>query len=328
VRRLLDDGVRVRALIRHPEHASLDGLDIERVEGDVRDADKMREFVDGADIVYHLAAVISIVGPQGGLVDAVNIEGVRNVGRAALDAKVPRFVHVCSVHAFDQEPLDQPLDETRARVRRGHAPAYDVSKAEGEAAVRDLVEAGLDAVIVHPSGIVGPFDFAPSRMGHVFLDLFHRSLPSLIDGGFNWVDVRDVCHGILAAAERGRTNESYMLSGHYRHIAALAEAAQAVTSVRAPRLTSPMWLARVGAPFTEAWARLRHCEPLYTAESLLALRANKIYVNDKAQRELGFEPRPFEDSVRDVYAWFAAQGRLRTPPEALLPERYGEVALS
>jgi dihydroflavonol-4-reductase len=328
LRQLLAEGQQVRALVRTPAQAdAIAGLDVERIVGDVRDAAAMRKFVEGADIVYHLAAVISIVGPRGGLVDAVNVRGVRNVAQAALDASVRRFVHVCSVHAFDQAPLDQPLDESRARVQPGRAPAYDVSKAGGEAEVRRLVEEGLDAVIVHPAGIVGPYDYAPSRMGHVFLDIYHRRLPALVAGGFNWVDVRDVCQGIRAAAERGRTNESYMLSGHYHPIAEVAAVASEVTGVAAPRLMSPMWLARVGAPVMEAWAKLTRTEPLYTSESLTALRANENFVNEKARRELTFSPRPFADSVRDAYAWFAAAGRLTAPPAKLQPDHHGEISV-
>jgi dihydroflavonol-4-reductase len=200
-------------------------------------------------------------------------------------------------------------------VSPGEAPAYDCSKAAGESAIRELVKQGLDAVIVHPSGIIGPFDFRPSRMGTVFLDLYHRKLPSLLDGGFDWVDVRDVVTGSIAAMERGRTNESYLLTGTWRSIGELATMAEAITGVRPPRFTSPPWLARIGAPFMEGWAKLTRQEPLYTAESLVALRANKVYLRDKSERELGYRPRPTEESVRETYRWFAASGRL---PAALL----------
>src|SRR5262245_23811639 len=127
VRALLARGDKVRALVRQPDPESLRGLDIERVSGDVRDPASLRRAFDGAELVYHLAAQISIVGEMGGLVRATNVDGARNVGEAALAARVRRMVHMCSVHAFQQEPLDQPLDETRPRVRRGSAPAYDCS---------------------------------------------------------------------------------------------------------------------------------------------------------------------------------------------------------
>jgi dihydroflavonol-4-reductase len=315
VRALHARGERVRALVRDPDPPSLRGLDVERVPGDVRDLPSLRRAFAGADVLYHLAAKISIVGEMDGLVHATNVVGVRNAGQAALDCGVRRVLYMCSVHAFSQEPLDEPLDETRARVSAKSAPAYDRSKAGGEVEIRRLIDQGLDAVIVHPSGIIGPFDFAPSRMGKVFLDLYWRKLPSLLDGGFDWVDVRDVVATSIAAVERGRTAESYLVSGHWRSIAELARIAESLTGVRPPRLTSPRWLAWAGAPLLEGWAKLTRQEPLYTRESLNALGANRNYVRAKAERELGHCPRPTEESVREVYRWFAESGRL--PPSLL-----------
>ncbi len=310
VRELLARGVAVRAVVRGDGSPALDGLDIEVVRADVRDAASLRAAFVGADVVYHCAATISIVGPMNGLVHETNVVGAANAARAALEVGVRRFVHFCSVHAFEQEPLHLPLDETRARVHSTTAPAYDLSKAQGEAAVRAAIDDGLDAVILHPSGIIGPFDYRPSRMGTVLLDLYHRRLPSLVEGGFDWVDVRDVATTAIAAAERGRTGHSYLVTGHWLSVPDLAAIAQECTGVPAPRLTSPMWLARVGAPFMERWAKLTHREPLYTAESLLALRANRVYVRDKAGSELGHTPRPTRESIRDAYAWFAEHGRI------------------
>jgi dihydroflavonol-4-reductase len=310
VRELLRRGQRVRALVHTPDPPSLRGLDVEQVPGDVRDLPSLRRAFAGAEVLYHLAARISIVGEMGGLVHDTNVVGARNAGQAALDCGVRRVLHMCSVHAFAQEPLDQALDETRARVSARSAPAYDRSKAGGEAEMRRLLERGLDVVILHPSGIIGPFDFGPSRMGQVFLDLYRRKLPSLVDGGFDWVDVRDVVAGAIAAVERGRTGESYLMTGHWRSIPELAGIAESVTGVRRPRLTSPRWLARVGAPLLEGWARLTQQEPLYTRESLVALGANRNYLRGKAERELDHRPRPTEESVRDVYRWFGENARL------------------
>ncbi len=326
VRQLIDQGHSVRGLVRAPA-ASIEGLDFEQVPGDVCDAATLPKLLEGAELVFHLAAVISITGPMDGLVDSVNVKGARNVAEAALRAGVRRMVHVCSVHAFQQEPLSQAVDEDRTRVHGRDTCAYDLSKAMGEAAVRKVVEQGRDAVVVHPSGVVGPFDFSPSRMGQVLLNLYERKLPGLVEGGFDWVDVRDVAAGIQQAAEHGRKNESYLLTGNYAPMAALADLAQAITGVRPPRLTSPMWLARLGAPVMERVAKLTRSEPLYTSESLLALRANKVYSKAKSSKELDYRPRPLEHTVRDVYGWFAARGMLKDPPPNLLAEQFGEVGL-
>jgi dihydroflavonol-4-reductase len=316
VRALLARGERVRAVI-HRDDRALQGLEVERVQADICNADAVRRAVGGASLVYHLAARISIVGPQGGAVERINVGGARNVAEAAL-AEGVRMVHVSSIHAFQQAPKDEPLDERRARVPFGDRrwPAYDQTKAEGERVVRQLLERGLDAVILHPTGVIGRHDYAPSRMGHVFLDLWHRRLPSLVPGGFDFVDVRDVTKALLAAADpaRGRRGESYLLTGHWRTVAELAAAAAAITGRPAPRLTTPSWLAHAGAPVMTLWAKLTGGEPLYTAESLEALQSNRDMRSDKARVDLGHSPPAFEESVLDTYVWHREVGNI--PREA------------
>jgi dihydroflavonol-4-reductase len=314
VRMLLERGDAVRVLVRD-RVAPIEGLELERIRGDVRDPDSLRRALAGADVVYHCAAVISIDGDRKGLVPAVNVGGARNVAEAALACGVRRMVHVSSVHAFESEPLDRPLDETRERVSRRDRPAYDRSKAAGEAAVREVVAKGLDAVILHPTGVIGPCDHEPSRMGRVFLDLAHGRLPSLVDGGFDWVDVRDVARTAIAAAERGRTGESYLVSGNWHAVRELADMVEAIAGYRAPRIVAPMWLARIGAPAVVLAGRVLGKEPLYTSESLAALRANKRIVRTKAAKELDHVPRPTEETIADVYAWFERAGMLARRPK-------------
>ncbi|NVB37108.1 SDR family oxidoreductase [Pseudenhygromyxa sp. WMMC2535] len=309
VRALVAAGREVRVLVREDTRA-LEGVAVERVRGDVRDPDSLRAAFEGAQVVFHLAALISIVGDQGGLVTQTNVEGPRNVARACLDCGVPRLVHTSSIHAFNLRSREGQIDEAGPRSSGSRFNPYDRSKAAGEVEIRKAIDQGLDAVIVNPTGVIGPLDYKLSRMGEVFLQLSQRKLPSLIDGGFNWVDVRDVVAGLLAAETKGRRGESYILGGRWASVGELANIAESVTGVRVPRMTSPMWLAQVGAPFMEAWAKLTKTTPLYTAEALEALRANPRVSIAKAERELGYAPRPLEDSVRDIYTWFAEQGRL------------------
>jgi len=316
VRELLARGDRVRVLV-HRNTRAVEGLDVEIVSGDVLDPESLRAAFTGAEIVYHLAAVISIVGDPHGTVRAVNVGGAENAGRAALESGVGRMVHCSSVHAFDMETVG-PLDEAAARVPddpRRYA-AYDRSKAEGERRVRAVIAEGLDAVIVHPTGVIGPLDFGPSRMGQVFLRLYRRRLPSLVAGGFDFVDVRDVVQGLIAAGERGRRNESYLLSGHYVGIAEIATIAHGITGRKPPRLTLPIGVVRLGVPLMRLIAGLTGSEPLYTTESLRALRGTLDIDNWKARRELGFSPRPTVETVGDVYRWFAEQGLI--PEDAVL----------
>jgi dihydroflavonol-4-reductase len=304
VRALLDGGVRVRALVRRSD-AALAGLDVERVAGDVLDPASLKIALAGADVVYHAAGVISITGALGGRVEAVNVGGARNAAEAALACGVRRFVHVSSVHVFEQEPLDRPLDESRPKLRGSDHPAYDVSKARGEEAVLEVAERGLDVVIVNPTGILGPFDFGPSRMGRTLLALAHGRLPALVDGGFDWVDARDVALGAIAAAGRGRRGENYILSGHFASMAELARQWAEITGRRAPRVVFPMALARLMAPLGVLAGRLTGQEPLYTGESLRALSANPRNLHDKASRELGHAPRPLRETLEATWKFLS-----------------------
>ena len=324
VRQLLADGHEVRALVRSEgTPRQFEGLDVELVRGDICQPSSLVPLVDGVERVYHLAALISIVGPMGGKVRAVNVHGARNVGEAALNAGVKRMVHVSSVHAFELgDGADGPktIDETAPRSRDETCPAYDASKAAGEAEIRKLVQKGLDAVIVHPAGVLGPFDFTPSRMGKVLLSLANGRMPALLSGGFDWVDVRDVGNGVRAAAEKGRTNESYILSGHFASVPDLAHVAATVTGAAAPKFTVPLSVANVFAPVAETTAKLLRMEPLYTAESLMALRSDVRFDRSKAAKDLDHNPRSLLETLRETYAWFAANGQLDKPAPSLEPQ--------
>jgi dihydroflavonol-4-reductase len=308
VRLLLERGHRVRATV-YNDTRGLDGLDgVERVEVDVLNPDSLAEAFRAADVVFHLAAVIAIVGDRDRMQE-VNVRGTRNVAQACLRSGVGRLIHFSSIHAFSHLPKAQPITEARGQAVPGAMP-YDLSKAAGERQVLEAVEQGLEAVILNPTAILGPHDYKPSHMGQVLLDLHRRKFPALVEGGFDWVDVRDVVGAAVRAAKVGRSGERYLLSGRWATFQELAEHVEEVTGVRAPRWVSPMWLARVGAPFASTFNRLLGRRPLYTSSSLRALRCHKSVVSDKAREGLGYRPRPLSDTVRDTFAWFEEAGML------------------
>jgi dihydroflavonol-4-reductase len=206
-------------------------------------------------------------------------------------------------------PVAQALDEQRP-LADDRALPYDRSKAAGERLVREAAARGLDAIVLNPTAVLGPHDYGPSAMGQVLLDLYHGRLPALIDGGFDWVDVRDVVAGALAAADRAPPGARYLLGGERRSVRELATLCTRVTGRPSPRLTSPMWLARIGAPFATAAARLRGSRPLFTSASLHALRNHRLVSHDKAVRELGYRARPLEETVEAAYGWFREAGAL------------------
>jgi dihydroflavonol-4-reductase len=283
----------------------------EWVRADVRDEAAMRVALAGVDTVYHLAAVISIVGGQGGRVESVNVGGVRSTSRAALAVGVRRFVHCSSVHAFDLAALaGQPVHEGSTRSVRVDLPVYDRSKAAGEVELGRAAGDGLDTVTVNPTAIIGPVDDAPSRMGAVLLALWRRRLPALTQGGFDWVDVRDVVAALQAAAQRGRAGEGYLVPGHRLSVPALAGLAAEAANHRAIRRTVPTWSVRAVAPAGTVLCRLTGIPLLPTVEAWHALTSFPLVDGRKAADELGYRPRPIMETLTDLYRWFAQQGLL------------------
>jgi len=229
VRKLLSQGRSVRAIVRS-NLSGLQGLDIDIVKADIRDHDAIQKALNGAESVFHLAAEISVSGDHGGRGSAINVKGSENVARAALNTGVKHFVHCSSIHSFDLRDTNRVIDESTPRVGNKH-PIYDRTKAQGESVIKRLVDDGLPAVFIHPSGVIGPGDHRPSRVGKLLLDLSTKKIPALISGGFNWVDVRDVCDGAIAAEQCGRIGESYILSGYWHSPRELALLADEITPV-------------------------------------------------------------------------------------------------
>jgi dihydroflavonol-4-reductase len=309
VRALLDRGTEVRALVRNDTRA-LDGLDVDRAPGDVLDPKSVNNAMRGAQAVFHLAGLISVDGDRQGLMKQTNIQGTGNVVDACLGTGVKRLVHFSSIHALASQPEDETIDETRPLVRGSSMLAYDLTKARSEDEVQRGVKEGLDAVIVNPGAVIGPFDFKPSPMGEVILNLLKRRMPALVGGGFNWVDVRDVVKGAIAAMEKGRTGERYLLTGHWLSVVDLAKIVEEVSGVKRPGFVSPMWLAGVGAPFVTAFSRMTRKRPLYTSESLKVLRHHRHITHAKAEKELGYKPRPTRETVEDIVAWLKRAGMI------------------
>jgi dihydroflavonol-4-reductase len=309
VRSLLAEGRRVRVLVRN-DRRGIEGLDVETVEGDIFDTASLARFLDGVDVLYHLAGRISIAGPEGGLVEKTNVGGVKNIVQACLDARVKRLVHCSSIHAFNTHPNDMLIDETRELADGPHHMPYDRSKAMGQLAVLDGIKRGLDAVIVNPGAVVGPNDFKPSRMGEVFLDIYHRRLPTLIDGGYNWVDARDVAKGAMLAEKKGRTGQCYLLTGHWVHIVEVSKLISRITGKDTPQTALPLWLAGFASYFSLGWGKLTGRTPKFTPGAITSIQMHRHISHEKATRELGYEPRPFEETVRDTFEWFRQAGML------------------
>jgi dihydroflavonol-4-reductase len=302
------DGHAVRAVdIREPATAIRHGANW--VRADIRDPAAMRAAFTGVDVVYHLAAVISTVGGLGGLVNAINVDALPVVLDAAHRAGVHRYVHGSSVHAFDLVACTgTTMDESSPPSLGATLPAYDRSKALGEAEVRRWVDRGLDAVVVNPTAIIGAIDEEPSRMGQMLQALWRRRLPVLVEGGFDWVDVRDVVSAFRAAGERGLTGQGYLVSGHRLSVAALAQTAMTVANAMPmTRRIAPMWSVRLTGPIADVVARRTGNALLPTREAVRALAAFPLIDGTKARVALNHHPRPIADTLASLHSYFVGR---------------------
>jgi dihydroflavonol-4-reductase len=307
---LLNKGHNVVALT-HNNTSFLNDLKVEQQKGDVLNGESLRVLLKDVDVVFHLAAKISITGDDDGSVRMVNTEGTRNMVEAAIFNNVKKFIHFSSIHAFIQHPQDAVLDETRPLVTNVGF-AYDKSKAEGERIVREASKNGLDAVILNPTAILGPDDPEPSLTGKAVLQLYYRKVPSLVPGGYNWVDVRDVIDGAISAMEKGRKGEKYLLSGNYCSLPDLSKLISKIGQVKTPGIVVPFWLAHAGLPFVTAYSKISGTEPLYTSESLKIIKEGSKYIsNEKARQELGFSPRGLETTLTDFISYFRQNGSIK-----------------
>jgi dihydroflavonol-4-reductase len=306
---LLDLGHEVRTLV-HENTNGLEKLGVNIFKGDVVQKETLIPFLKGSEIVFHLAAKISITGDSQGSVRAVNTEGTRSMIELAKELGIRRFIHFSSIHAFSQDPHDQILDELRPLVK-DEAFAYDRSKADGERIVMEAAKNGLDAFVLSPTAIVGPMDFEPSLMGKAFLQLYHHQIPALVPGGYNWVDVRDIVDAAIQSIDKGKKGEKYLLSGHWHSLPEVAKLIEKHSGKQIVSTVMPFWLAWIGLPFITLYSRISRRTPLYTRESLeIIIKGSKRISNEKAANELCFSPRSMDETVRDMMKWFELNGYL------------------
>jgi dihydroflavonol-4-reductase len=306
---LVKQGYAVRVLV-HKNTKDLQDIPLETVWGDLRDPASISSLVHDADIVIHLAAVISIQGNRTGELFDINVEGTRKILEASLRASVKRFIHFSSIHALVQYPFNRILDENRP-LAVSDKMAYSRSKALAEEIVLKAAEQGMDATILSPTAVIGPFDYTPSLMGRALILLASGRMPALVPGGYDWVDVRDVTCSAIAAIKKGRKGERYILSGHWMTLEQISELVSKITDRHTRRITCPNWLARVGLPFINLYCSVYDKDPLYTRDSLYTLRTSHRNIShEKATKELDFKPRPFEETIKDTLAWFETQAFL------------------
>jgi dihydroflavonol-4-reductase len=309
-RELVARGHAVRILARETSDTSaLEPLGAEVVRGDVLDAGAVRRALAGQDAVVHVAGIATMgLDPPARLM-AVNVAGVETVLGAALEAGVARAVLTSSTSVVGGTPRPVVLDERTPGNAEALGIPYFVSKLRGERAALALAARGLPLVVVRPSYVLGPGDVHGSSSSTV-IALARRRIPALVEGGASFCDVRDVARGHAEALERGRAGEVYVLGGHDRTIAELAARVAALSGVPAPR-SVPFAAAYAFAAAQELAARLARRRPSTTRELVRAAALYTYASSLKAERELGYVIRPFDEMIADTLRDALARGKLR-----------------
>ena len=304
IRILRKTEVEIRGLLLPTEHRK-ERENIHYFHGDVRDIDTLSSLFEGLSdaevIVIHTAGIIDIAGTVSSQMYAVNVEGTRNIVKLCQEYGVKRLVYVSSVHAIPEKRWSVQR-EVHHFSPEEVVGGYAKTKAEATQLVLDAVSEGLDAVVVHPSGIIGPYDSSGNHLVQMITDYIRGKLPACVRGGYDLVDVRDVAAGCIAAAEKGRTGECYILSNrHYEIREVLGMVREYGGGRRLPTL--PIWMAKAAAPLLGWIAKKRHRRPLYTRYSLYTLHSNDKFSHEKASRELGYHPRDLVQTIQDTIRW-------------------------
>ncbi len=303
----------VRALVRgRSDCRNLDALPVEILVGDLLDRASIDRAMAGCDAAFHVAADYRLWVPEPRRMFAVNVDGTRNVMEAALAAGIDRVVYTSSVATLGILKDGTPADEATPSAYDDMVGPYKRSKFLAEMLVGDLVRTrGLPAVIVNPSTPMGPRDIRPTPTGKIIVEAAEGRMPAFVDTGLNVVHVDDVAAGHLLAFDRGAIGARYILGGENLTLAEILRRIAVMTGRRAPTVKIPHDVVLPLAAGAEFLARFTGREPFATRDGINLARKRMFFSSAKAERDLGYRPRPAANALADALAWFRDNGYLR-----------------
>ena len=309
VRKLIDRGQKVRAFLRTTSDTiALEGFPVERVFGNILDPHSLSEAFRGVDTVYHLAAKVSIMPWEDQIIRKINLEGTRNVIKACLDAKVKKLIYTSTIHALREPPAGTIINESMPYDPENERGEYDRSKAQSSIEVMEAVNKGLHTVVLCPTGTLGPYDWRLSPITQTFLDYYNGKMNMAINGAYDFVDVRDVAEGHILAAQKAKPGSNYILSGQRLTMKDMFKNLEEITGINRPKINIPGWCAKLYSSFTPAYYKLSGKTPRFTSYSICTLQSNSFISHKKATVELGYDPRPIKQSIKDTFKWFMDAG--------------------
>jgi dihydroflavonol-4-reductase len=301
-RMLIQQGHQLKALVyRHLK--GIEQLPIEFVKGDITREEDLVTLCRGCETVIHLAGHISL-RKNDSTCRMINMDGCVNLVRAAKKTGIRRIIHFSSIHAYEPGPLDVTLDETRSLCLNSPF-AYNRSKAWGQKIMTESSDRDLEIVILNPTAIIGPADYSPSHLGHALIRFYKGRNPGLIPGGYNWVDVRDVCNATINALEYGTGGTSYLIPGNWVSLKNVVYKIWNLGGHPPPRLEIPISIAQIGAPFLNFHSFISRQPPIYTNASLDTIKnSHRDISHERARRDLKYNPRSFDETIQDTINWF------------------------
>jgi len=321
VKMLSQSGNRVRGLVLPNDQSdALRDAKVMIYFGDVRKPITLEAFFDISDTIYkpedviviHTAGIVSISSTHEARIHEVNVEGTKNILDLCLLKKVGKLVYTSSVHAIPEQKNEKTIVETNFFDDRLVEGLYAKTKAKATMHVLEAAKKGLNATIVHPSGIIGPGDYGSGHLTQMVMDYLDGRLTASVKGAYDFVDVRDVAKGVLLASEIGKPGGCYILSGHRMEVKELFRMLHLISGRKDIKTILPMWFAKMTAPLSEVYYKILRQPPLYTRYSLYTLQSNSNFSNELAIKELGYHTRPIETTLRDTYDWLSEMKRIKT----------------
>ncbi|XMB71728.1 NAD-dependent epimerase/dehydratase family protein [Mycoplasmatota bacterium WC30] len=300
VRELYNLGYQVTSLVLPKDDVQIIDPYTDIIYGNILDYKFLKDNVIDYDIVFHLAGIVEIGSGKKKILYKVNVEGTKNIVKVCQENKIKKLLYTSSVHAFEELPKGEAMFEPTMfdpKLVKGH---YAKSKALATHAVFTQDSNDLETVIVCPSGVIGPYDYQLSNAGQLFVDYLMGRLSAYINGSYNFVDVRDVVNGIINAADKGMDKGIYLLSGNNITVKELLDMIAMITGRKKVKARLWYWFILIMSYFAELYYKMRRQKPLFTHYSIMVLRSNHSFSNEKAKKELGYKVRPIEDSVRDT----------------------------
>ncbi len=312
VRALVARGGSVRCLARPASRReNLEGLEVEIVTGDLTDPASLARAMRGVATLYHVAADYRLWAKDPQELYRANAGGTESILRAASEAGVSRVVYTSSVAALGLTEDGSPATEETPVSREKIIGHYKKSKFDAERVALGWAKKGLPVVIVNPSTPIGERDIKPTPTGRLIVDFLNRKMPAYVDTGLNLIDVRDVAAGHLAAAEKGRAGERYILGHRDMTLKQILDALASLTGLPAPTVRLPHWIPLAAAAVSTGVARVTGRPPGVSLESVRMSTHRMFFEASKAVRELGLPQTPVEEALARAVEWFRAHGYVR-----------------